>query len=222
MILDLASGKYDTQILNIPGNVVVHVDRCFGAGFGKSIDETAKIVEAFYNNTENQTKIKDITYNIFCKSDIFEFLDNFPIKAFDHINCNRFFEHLEYCSGEIGRMIEACNVITKHDATMNFVVPNHKKLAEMILQSEHSDNDVMVINTEFCNIRFDPHLSIWTPEFAKRYIESEATWKIDHIDENYNFAGRSIYMKVNCTKVNLNPDDSNKNDVDENGEPLPF
>lgn len=200
LILDIASGKYDTQLFQSSNDIIVHVDRCFTSSFSKTIDEIAN--DVYQHLTFNNVEYTKTLQHYFCKSDIFEFLDNFPIKCFDCINCNRFFEHLEYCSGEIGRMIEACNVITKRDAEMTFIVPNHEKLAQMILNKNYTDNDVMVINTEFCNIRCDPHLSIWTPELAHRYIDQEATWKIVDIDPNITFAGRNIYMKVTCHKGN--------------------
>ena len=213
-ILDIGAGKYNTELVNRDpdnGLVIVHIDRCYGS-FGKSVNETACVVQGLMNASDGQTTIfwdnimvevpqKNKILDIFCKSDVWEFMDGFPIKIFDRIICNRMFEHLEYCGGEVGRMIEACNAISKYDATLEFVVPNAEKLARMILkQGVLSDNEVMIINTEFCNGKFDPHASVWTPKLAKKYIEQEGTWNIIKIDEDYPFAGRDIYMKVWCKK----------------------
>jgi len=211
-MLDIGAGKYNEELLRpLPndGLVVVHIDRCYEGTFGKTITETAETVRNFISmdqmNLDSYMGVGKVPdgkiSHLFCKCDVFEFMDNFPIKAFDMILCNRMFEHLEYCGGEVGRMLEACNAISKYDATLEFVVPNAEKLAKMVLQSGPlSDNDVMIINTEFCNGKFDPHASIWTPRLAHKYIDQEATWVITKIEETYPFAGRDIYMKVWCRK----------------------
>lgn len=207
--LDIGAGKYNTELMTPDPNdswCVVHIDRCYEGTFGKTITEVAEHVLDYLKITENPNDSypcneKGKIYHIFCKCDVFEFMDNFPIKAFDAINCNRMFEHLEYCGGEVGRMLEACNAISKYDATLEFVVPNAEILADMVLNKEElTPNDIMVLNTEFCNGKFDPHASIWTPRLAKYYIDQEDTWKITSIVKRYPFAGRDIYMKVFCKK----------------------
>jgi len=201
--LDLGSGKWNEELVpsmlnpnNKDSVTIVHVDRCFPEGIGKNLVEIANMI----HDDINESHQDGVVTELFCKSDIFEFLDNFPFKKFDKVICNRFFEHLEWCSGEVGRMIEACNVITKYSANLEFIVPDHDKIARILLKRKLSDNDIMIVNTEFCNIRCDPHLTIWTPWLAKKYINAEGTWKIDKIERNYKFAGRDIYMKISCSK----------------------
>lgn len=197
IVLDLGSGKFNPDLMKKDDNVsVIHIDRCFkGLGVSSTMDQ---VMNDIMNSGDS---LKD---NYFCGYDIFEFLDNFPYKGINKIISNRFFEHLEYCGGEVGRMLEACNNITLPIATLEIVVPNALTLCKMLCSCEeldnYSDNDVMILNTEFCNGKFDPHATIWTPNLARKYIDQEATWKITKIIEKYPFAGRDIYMKIFCTK----------------------
>ena len=198
LILDLAAGKYNPELTKLYSNnctTVIHVDRCF-----KGLNIDSSFANIMTSIMENDLKEGDI----FCGCDIFEFLDTFPYKGFDKVISNRFFEHCEYCGGEVGRILEACNNITKSTGTLEIVVPNAKVLAEKLIQCErtgmYTDNDAMILNTEYCNGKFDPHASIWTPVLAYKYINQEATWKIDKIIERFPFAGRDIYMKIFCSK----------------------
>lgn len=212
-ILDIGAGKYNSELIKSDpdkASLIVHLDRCYGDKFGNDIATTAKMVQQYIyidqqKGVDAVNGLQAIPFggvgHLFCGCDAFDFMDNFPIKAFDKIICNRMFEHLEYCGGEVGRMLEACNAISKYKATLEFVVPNAETLAKMVLQeNDLTDNDVMIINTEFCNGKFDPHASVWTPRLAKKYIEQEDTWQITKIIEKYPFAGRDIYMKVFCCK----------------------
>ena len=116
---------------------------------------------------------------------------------------------MEYVSGEIGRLLEGLNVLTNSKATLEIVVPNAYKLAKLLIAYENgphlsmiaATNHKLIINTEFCNEQSSPHLSIWTPKLAKEYIESEGTWKVKTINDEYCFAGRDIYMKIVCEKT---------------------
>ena len=200
-ILNLGCGKIDlSRFDKIPNAFIVNVDRYFKGGY---VDVYG--VELAYKEYTVNLK-RDI---VFCKSDIFEFLDTFKYK-FDLVIAERIFEHMEYVSGEIGRLLEAINTATYPKAELEIVVPNSIHLANMILnyekmsnQYDHikSINEKLIINTEFCNIRADPHLSVWTPTLAAEYIQSEGTWNIASIINQFNFAGRSIYMKILCKKV---------------------
>ena len=211
-LLNLGAGKID----NIDNSRyqsythVVHVDRYFDEKNSKSISQTEEYIS---HSAPGGTFVGDVvpTYAC-CRADIFEFLDTFRYK-FDDVIAERIFEHMEWTNGEIGRLIEAVNMISRPNATLTIVVPNSIKLAKMLLNyEEHCDEldridlrkHKLIINTEFCNIRCDPHLSVWTPVLAKEYIESEGSWVIDSIDENYHFANRDIYMKIVCKKPKEN------------------
>jgi hypothetical protein len=145
----------------------------------------------------------------FAPFDLFDFLDHYKFK-FDHINADRIFEHQFYDSGEIGRLLDACNQITTDDATMDIIVPDHLKLAQELIEVEengYADRPYpfayhcLLQSTEWMNTRCDPHGSVWTPLTAHYYIESEGgTWAIDKITHDINHKGRDCYMKIECKK----------------------
>jgi len=201
-ILNLGCGKIDLDRFTdaYASSLVVNVDRYF-TDYSSSIEETERSYEVYSNSGVSKV--------VYCKSDIFGFLDSFRYK-FDVVIAERIFEHMEYASGEIGRLIEAINTITFPLAKLQIVVPNSILLAKMLLGYENNSNTYtpieswnkkLIINTELCNIRQDPHLSVWTPILAKEYIESEGTWKITKLINKFTFSGRSIYMKILCEKV---------------------
>jgi hypothetical protein len=201
-ILNLGCGKIDLDrfIDAYASSLVVNVDRYFTSA-ADNIEDTETNYEVYSRSGVSKV--------VCCKSDIFEFLDSFKYK-FDLVIAERIFEHMEYVSGEIGRLLEAINTATFSDARLEIVVPNSIRLAKMLIDYEKNSinynhiqslNKKLIINSEFTNIRQDPHLSVWTPTLAKEYIESEGTWKIITLQEKYFFEGRSIYMNILCRKV---------------------
>lgn len=203
LILNLGSGKIESKdaTIKIDGDVTIFVDRSYDMGYCSTIRDIEEKVISLANGYY-------LTSNLFIAEDIFSFMDKFKFK-FDKIIANRIFEHMEYCGGEIGRLLEACNVSSIEDATLEIVVPNAIKLVNMILEYENSKNfnviqssiQKLIINTEMCNCKSDCHASVWTPRLAKEYIESEGTWQILNIDEDFHMAGRNIYMKIICSKI---------------------
>lgn len=183
----------------------VFLDRSYDKG--NSID----FIEEAYSEwlLGNESKQYDRSY--YCNQDIFKFMDSYKFK-FDQIYAYRIFEHMEYCGGEIGRLLEACNILTNENSILQIIVPNSIKLSELLLDYEKnyknydtiaSLNAKLIINTEFCNIKCDPHGSIWTPKLASEYIESEGTWFIKELQPQIYYAGRNIYMRINCIKNKL-------------------
>jgi len=196
--------------------------RCLNLGSGK-VDfkryeeymTTVHVDQSYKNVTSMETIVNEFT-TIFVEprqylhqSNIFDFIDSFPYK-FDAVFAERIFEHMDYIGGEIGRLLEGINVLTNKDAELTIVVPNAILLSKMLIEYENRGlpgnhiNDLnvkLIINTEFCNFRADPHVSVWTPKLAYEYIESEGTWKIDEIEEQIKFAGRDIYMRIHCHKT---------------------
>lgn len=196
--LNVGAGKVDLDRYS-QFTRVVHVDQGFHPA--SSVDIGTAIEKWDLNDI---SKIQ-----ILCKSDIFNFVDSFPYK-FDHVYAERIFEHMDYTAGEIGRLLEGLNALTSSGATLEIVVPNAVILSRMLLEYENAAdkaythvealNAKLILNTEFCNFKMDPHASVWTPKLAHEYIESEGTWKIDKIDDQITFAGRNIYMRIFCRK----------------------
>lgn len=201
-VLNLGSGKID--INDFPGyDFVVHLDRSYINGLYSPIS-TVELLHSKWMVGES------IDYNVnFCANGLFEFLDTYKFK-FNHINADRIFEHQSFSSGEVGRLLDACNQITYDDATMSIIVPNAKRISELILQfeeqydnmsSEKLNSMALLINTENHNEKCDCHASSWTPKLAKHYIAIEGgTWKIDKIEDPISHKGRDIYMKLLLSK----------------------
>ena len=196
-VLNLGAGKIDLSRWANFGQVI-HVDRYFDPATSATISEAHN----FYLSSDRNTT------QCCCKSDIFGFVDNFQYK-FDLVVAERIFEHMEYVGGEIGRLLEGINTLTTQNAKLEIVVPNAILLAEMLITYEKeydrfnqvdSLNTKLILNSELCNVKIDPHASVWTPRLAREYIESEGTWLIENIENKYRFAGRDIYMKITCKK----------------------
>lgn len=210
LCLNLGAGKVDTERYNTY-LATVHVDRNFlnHSSINTVADELNNKLEQ--KRSGAGTDKFTVRPQWFVKSDIFEFVDNFPVK-FDTVLAERIFEHLDYTNGEIGRLLEALNMLTFENGKLEIVVPNAILLSKMLLDYENSMGDghiaelkaKLIINTEFCNFKGDPHASVWTPKLAHEYIESEGTWKIDDIVKQISFGGRDIYMKIFCSKVRNN------------------
>jgi len=198
LILNIGAGKlYSREIESANGqDCVIYLDRSYD---GVTILEAEERVFDW---------LKGKTCNpIFVPADIFEFLDTFKFR-FDSIIAYRIFEHMEYCSGEIGRLLEACNMLTNENATLDIIVPNALLLCNMLREYENLGSDdfaelkkmELIINSEFCNIKADPHASVWTPTLARMYILSEGTWDIHNIFNPFPFENRDIYMRILCFK----------------------
>lgn len=204
-ILHIGSGKLSCDIIKYNGqdkSFNVFLDRSYVKESNNSI---GFIEERFEHWVDHNLSIK-----LFCMSDIFEFFDAYKFK-FNTIIANRIFEHMFYIDGNIGRLLEACNVLTEANGKLEIIVPNHLNLSKKLINLENKlrindvnlkdiQNQILILNTEFCNIREDPHGSIWSNMLAHYYIESEGIFKIDKIEEEYSHMGRDIYMKIICTK----------------------
>lgn len=180
----------------------VFLDRSYNEG--NSISDIEKAYSEWL--LSDGSKLYDRSY--FCNLDLFKFMDSYKFK-FDYIEAFRIFEHMEYCSGEIGRLLEACNMISTQNAKLKIIVPNAILLSNMLLKYEvdcikcdHIDalNKKLIINSEFCNIKADSHASVWTPRLAEEYINSEGTWFISDHNPQIHYAYRNIYMEINCLK----------------------
>ena len=200
-VLHIGAGKVDcADIHNGDGAFHVYLDR--GYPFTCTMRDVMDSLVKWQADVINGVHPTVGGSSHFIPADIFEFLDQFPFQ-FDHIEAYRIFEHQEYCSGEIGRLFEACNNISKDNSTLDILVPNAEILATLLLECEkdleYSLNNMLVLNSEFCNIKADPHGSIWTPRLAEIYLHQEATWELHNIQSAHHHKGRD-YMKIECFK----------------------
>lgn len=195
-LLNIGAGKLDeTDLMNSEYTFMVFLDRSYREGLDNRL---ADIEKSYMENMASGQ-----SYRVFCGLDIFEFMDSFKFK-FNHIKADRIFEHMFYDSGEIGRLLDACNQLTTDDGTLEIIVPDHHKLATMLINYEpfgNNNGELLIINTEYVNTRSDPHGSIWTNRTAHEYVEAEGgTWQIDDIERNVSLKGRDIYMKIKLSK----------------------
>jgi len=202
-VLNIGSGAVDINRFRSE-DFVVHVDSGYSSDVGVPMSVVKDRVDVYVESELN------IPFSILCDCDIFDFVEKFPYKIFNMVIAERIFEHIDYSSGSIGRLLEGLNRITASGATLSIIVPNSIYLAHMLLDYEvdsekHENKDSLkqklILNTEFTNTRSDPHCSIWTPTLAREYIESEGTWEIIELIPSINFAGRDCYMKIECKKT---------------------
>lgn len=206
-ILHIGAGKLNHLDINNPDVFQVFVDLSYCAGTCNTVAECEELYMQFFNNGS-------LTRNdYFIGFDIFQFMDTFKFK-FNEIKASRIFEHMEYTSGQIGRLLEACNCLCVEGGTLEIIVPNSLRLSNMLIQLEkdidtfggcYDANKLLIVNTEFTNCsHIDPHCSIWTPNIAKVYIEPEGTWEIKEVVDNIYVNGRDIYFKIVLSKK-INP-----------------
>jgi SAM-dependent methyltransferase len=204
-ILNLGGGKIDEDFIETSKkHMLVNVDQSYKYNH----NDPAELIK-FHIDVLNNDRAPDDEYTWFIKSDIFDFVDSYPLK-FDYIIANRIFEHMFYDSGEIGRLLSACHYLLNDGGIMYIIVPNHEILAQLLINNPMSEinhtivnNKLLVLNTEFCNTRVDPHGSIWTPELAKYYIESEGVWKINFIYNEVEWDDRPCYMMIEILKNSI-------------------
>lgn len=187
--LHIGAGKVDLEKYNAE-HIHVFLDKSYSVS--DNIDNLVTAIRDCHKYVPQKN-------HFFIRMDVFEFMDSFPFQ-FDHAIAERIFEHMFYDSGEIGRLLDACNQITKDDGSLTIVVPNHYRLCEIAMELEDDPRDnskILLVNTEFMNTRCDPHGSYWSPRMAYHYIGNEGNiWKISDIQDKYWHKGRDIYMKI--------------------------
>ena len=125
-ILNLGAGKVNIDDFDEYG-FVIHLDQSYAYGIHESIKDIEEQFITWCSSLSMGTQLVDTTFT-FSGEDLFSFMDSFKFKI-NHINADRIFEHLFYDSGEIGRMLDACNQLTTDDGTLTIIVPNAFKLS---------------------------------------------------------------------------------------------
>ena len=200
--LEIGAGKLSADKL-----VAISKEYKLSAFVDRSYNEDSSVTVAGLEQAYSQGLEKSLYFAV--KSDIFDFLDTYKYK-FDKIVANRIFEHMDYIGDQsVGRLLEACHMCLEDGGTLDIIVPNALLLAKKLIELEsvlanetlfaaNIDNELLILNTEFCNSGSggDYHKSIWTPEMTKKYIEQEGVWKLIDMQDKIVYAGRDIYMRV--------------------------
>ena len=202
IILNIGAGHiYREEYSACGDNFIIYLDRSYSKGLSMNIGQVEEACAEYLDTNNGQLVCVGV--------DIFEFMDHFKFRV-DEIYAYRIFEHMEYCCGEIGRLLEACNMLSRKNATLDIIVPNGVTLSALFNMFEDEDKDkyfgtdqgyaMLLLNSEFCNIKADPHASVWSPGLAKEYIVPEGTWKIHEIIDQIKYENRDIYMRILCHK----------------------
>ena len=194
LILNIAAGKFDPLVmqneikLGYP-KYILNIDTSY---FDK---QDALISE---RNIQMWEKDPDrISYSDHLNMDAFEFMERTKLK-FDRVVIYRFLEHISFTQVEY--FIYLVSTVLKTGGFVDVIVPNYKLLAQKLLDEENvNESDWqahnILLTTELLNEPSCPHASIWTPERMKRYWELEGRFKVGIQKQDFNFDGRSIYLR---------------------------
>ena len=213
-ILNLGAGKIDNWMLPVKNQLILNVDSSY-PDCSRNVED-----QEIMKIHEKAMRICDEPHMFNISCDIFDFIDVYPYK-FDLIIANRIFEHMFYDAGEVGRLLSGCHSMLADGGILVIMVPDHKKIMEMTLSNPTiltQQNPIialkqaLIINTELCNTRLDPHGSIWTPELANMYIHQEGTFVINDIIHDVMWDDRDCYMIIELYKKSEPVEEEKKDD----------
>ena len=143
---------------------------------------------------------KDCIYRI--NEDAFSFMETISFK-FDEIVCYRFLEHIE--KDKVLYFIYLMSTCLEVGGIVDIIVPDYGILASSILSeipggTGWEAHDILV-TTEMLNFPGDPHASIWTSKRLKYFFELEGRFKVNHIQQNFEFDGRNIYLRMIAERI---------------------
>ena len=204
-ILNLGSGNKGLVPYDFPTGFIVNVDLNFLNS--SSISGIYKYQQEFNNDDDIEC------VNYYFRGEALHFLDEYP-GTFNYVASYRFFEHI----GKFDLLYflyQVANIMNK-DAELDIIVPNYITLANRILNEEkilrdipitepprlpaNWENQDIITTTEVVNTPDMPHASIWTPQRAKYYLELEERFEVISIDEEFDFDGRNVYMRIKAKR----------------------
>lgn len=160
--------------------------------------------EEYHNLWKHRTKETNEVVKV--DEEAMDFLGSYCYQ-FDHIACYRYLEHVT--KPEIQSFLYLMSTALKVGGTLDIIVPNYEILADMIL-NEKIDEDTKhvewerhdtLLTYELLNEPSMPHASIWTPQRIKYFFELEGRFKVDFLNETYEFDGRSCYIRAILKRV---------------------
>jgi len=195
--------KRSETILNIAGGnigVLIENDKEFDNHFMISNDisyftesEPEEIEKEYFKWEEK----KNYNIHMICTMDTFEFMSKTLI-MFDRIYVYRFLEHVSRTN--VLYFIYLISRVLKHGGLLDIIVPNYRTLAQRILDEKVYDanfeKEDILTTTELLNDKEDPHCSIWTKDRIEKFLTLEERFKIENINESFNFDGRNIYIRA--------------------------
>jgi len=106
---------------------------------------------------------------------------------------------------DVPYFIYLISTVTMVDSYVDVIVPDYKKLAEMILVDNPKSPDFearnILLSTELLNEPDCPHASIWTTERLVHFWELEQRFTTVKIYDPFQFDGRNIYLRAIFKRV---------------------
>ena len=193
LVLNAAGGKIksiDVDKYNITYNLL-NVDLGYYSKY--KIDEVEDFIVNDKSNKNN---------NIFINSDIFEFLEKTILK-FNIITVYRFLEHVSKSNIQYFLYLLATSL--KLNGEIDIIVPDSHKLAKMLIDEDINDPSWhsldLLLTYELLADQPSPHLSLWSEDRLKYFIEAENYFKIISIEKDFNFDGRDIYLRAKARRI---------------------
>lgn len=201
-ILNLAAGKIDPILSDkeLKNSFIVNVDQMYDISKCKEINTVEEIVGS--NNNCIPTFMNNITTKVYLNENIYTFLETF-IGLFDKVAIYRFLEHVP--KTQVLYFLYILSTVIKIGGEIDVIVPDYKKLAEMILSENVKDPNFeardIITTFELLNEPSCPHASIWTEERIYHFVELEGRFKVTEIIKDFDFDGRDIYLRFFAKRV---------------------
>ncbi len=193
LILNVAGGRIGPIISDKNNyiNQIINVDLSYYGDY--KIEE----IEQYLLNDKSN---KDVV--IYLKSDVFEFLERTILK-FDLLTVYRFLEHVPRTN--IQYFLYLLASILNSNGEIDIIVPDSHKLAKMLLKENINDPSWysldLLLTYELLADQPYPHLSLWSEDRLKYFIEAENFFKIISIEKDFEFDGRDIYLRAKAKKI---------------------
>jgi len=198
LILNVAAGKQQPLEIeeapichNIP-KLILNIDRMYHNYESSSEIETS---------VDNWIKDGQQTERLYHSADIKSFIECSRHK-FDRVAIYRYLEHVSFV--EVPYFIYLISTITMKDSFVDVIVPDYKKLANMILVENPDSRDFMANNilltTELLNEPNCPHASIWTEARLHYYWTLEKRFLAVSI-KPFEYDGRDIYLRAILKRI---------------------
>jgi len=197
-VLNLAGGKLK-PLFDLNGQpekmFLVNLDTSY------FLSTPPNVIDDSWRYWSKQSDEKKENEEYYCNIDLYDFLSR-TITKFDVITIYRYLEHVPF--DKVLFFIYLLSTVTEPGAGIDIIVPNYRKLAEMIL-NENVDSKVfeshnILLTTELLNEPSCPHASIWTVDRIDKFFRLEKRFKIVDISP-YKFDGRDIYLRAIIERI---------------------
>jgi len=200
-ILNIAGGKQEPLSLKVDNWLVprytVNVDTSYFSKTSPDIIETD--IKEWELDGDRVSKTQ------YLNMDVFEYMERTSI-IFDRVTIYRFLEHVSFT--QVGYFTYLVSTVIRKGGEVDVIVPNYETLAQLLLlEIKTWDPDSSfeahntLLTTELLNEPSCPHASIWTALRANYFWQLEGRFGVEILDQNFNFDGRSIYLRFSAKRL---------------------